>query len=214
MRVAHLASLVVLAGLTACQLPYAGGARAVSPASIGAGWYKAAPTPVVRQHRETDCGLAALAMVAGAWGQRWSVDDLNRQLPPTDKGVKLGALRDLARGRGLEAYAIKGSAKDLAHELQNGRPVVLGLILPYDQGRNASHYEVAVALNPSDGAVVTIDPATGDWRQRSSKVLDLEWKSAGFATLVVTGDRNAASKPGPAAAPAAPVSPSPAAAQP
>jgi hypothetical protein len=40
--------------------------------------------------------------------------------------------------------------------------------------------------------VVTIDPASGQWRQRSKQVLDLEWKSAGFATLVVVGDRWAA----------------------
>jgi ABC-type bacteriocin/lantibiotic exporter with double-glycine peptidase domain len=195
MRASHLASLLVLAGLTACQLPYAGGARAVSPASIGTGWYKAAATPVVRQQHETDCGLAALAMVAGTWGRSWSVAELTRQLPPTDKGIKLGALRDLARARGLDAYAIKGTAKDLEHELAAGRPVVLGLILPYDQGRNASHYEVAVAINPRDGTVVTIDPASGDWRERSRKVLDLEWKTAGFATLVVTGDRQAAAEP-------------------
>src|ERR1043166_5330399 len=102
-----LASLVVAVGLTACQLPYTGGAHAVSPHDIGTGWYRAAATPVVRQHQETDCGLAALAMIAGAWGRRWSVADLSRQLPPTDHGVKLGALRDLARARGLEAYAIK-----------------------------------------------------------------------------------------------------------
>lgn len=200
MRASHLACLAVLVGMTACQLSYSGGAKPVNPATIGAGWYQAASTPVVRQHKETDCGLAALAMVAGAWGQRWSVAELNRQLPPTDKGVKLGALRDLARARGLDAYAIKGTAKDLEHELAARRPVVLGLILPYDQNRNASHYEVAVAINPRDGTVVTIDPATGQWRQRASKVLDLEWKTAGFATLVVTGTTS----PTPAATAAAP----------
>lgn len=200
MRASHLACLVVLVGMTACQLSYSGGAKPVNPATIGAGWYQAASTPVVRQHKETDCGLAALAMVAGAWGQRWSVDELNRQLPPTDKGIKLGALRDLARSRGLDAYAIKGTAKDLERELAARRPVVLGLILPYDQSRNASHYEVAVALDPRNGTVVTIDPATGQWRQRASKVLDLEWKSAGFATLVVTGTTS----PTPAATAAAP----------
>ncbi|HET9625528.1 MAG TPA: cysteine peptidase family C39 domain-containing protein [Kofleriaceae bacterium] len=183
--------LAIGLGLAACQLPYTGGARAVQPSQIGADWYRAARTPVVRQHHESDCGLAALAMVAGAWGRQWSVDDLNRQLPPSERGVKLGALRDLARARGLEAYAIQGTAKDLEHELALGRPVVLGLILPYDQGHNASHYEVAIAINPRDGAVVTIDPATGGWRERAAKVLDLEWKTAGFATLVVTGDRQA-----------------------
>jgi ABC-type bacteriocin/lantibiotic exporter with double-glycine peptidase domain len=179
-------------GLAACQLPYTGGARPVQPGQIGADWYRAAETPVVRQHHESDCGLAALAMVAGTWGRTWSVDELNRQLPPTDRGIKLGALRDLARARGLDAYAIAGTAHDLEHELSLHRPVVLGLILPYDQGHNASHYEVAIALNPRDGTVVTIDPATGGWRERTQKVLDLEWKTAGFATLVVTGDRQAA----------------------
>jgi ABC-type bacteriocin/lantibiotic exporter with double-glycine peptidase domain len=180
--------LIALAGLAACQLPYTGGARAVRPDELGAGWYRAAATPVVRQHHETDCGLAALAMVAGTWGRRWSVSDLNHQLPPTERGVKLGALRDLARARGLDAYAIQGTAHDLAHELSLGRPVVLGLVLPFDQEHNASHYEVAVAMNPQSGAIVTIDPASGEWRQRTRQVLDLEWKPAGFATLVVIGD--------------------------
>jgi ABC-type bacteriocin/lantibiotic exporter with double-glycine peptidase domain len=185
-----LASLVIaLLGLAACQLPYTGGARAVSPSELGTGWYRAAATPVVRQRQETDCGLAALAMVAGAWGRRWSVADLTSQLPPTERGVKLGALRDLARARGLDAYAIKGNAHDLEHELSLGRPVVLGLFLPFDRGHNASHYEVAVAMDPRDGTVVTIDPASGQWRRRSQQVLDLEWKPAGFATLVVVGDR-------------------------
>jgi ABC-type bacteriocin/lantibiotic exporter with double-glycine peptidase domain len=193
MRAGPFASLVVaLVGMTACQLSYNGGARVVSPNEIGAGWYRAAATPVVRQQQESDCGLAALAMVAGTWGRRWSVKELTSQLPPTERGVKLGALRDLARARGLEAYAIKGTTHDLEHELQAGRPVVLGLILPYDQNRNASHYEVAIAINPRDGTVVTIDPASGNWRERSSKVLDLEWKTAGFAALVVTGDHQTA----------------------
>src|SRR6476619_849652 len=94
-RAALVSAFVGLVGLTARQLPYTGGARAVAPGDLGAGWYSAAATPVVRQQQETDCGLAALAMVAGAWGRRWSVADLTRQLPPTERGVKLGALRDL-----------------------------------------------------------------------------------------------------------------------
>jgi ABC-type bacteriocin/lantibiotic exporter with double-glycine peptidase domain len=188
-RVAGLAIALVCA---ACRLSYTGGAHPVSPEALGDGWYRATATPVVRQHQETDCGLAALAMVAGAWGQRWSVDDLDHQLPPSARGVKLGDLRDVARGRGLEAYAIRGTTADLARELSHGRPVLLGLILPFDRSHNASHYEVAVAMRPDDGALVTIDPASGQWRQRSREVLDLEWKAGGYATLVVVADRRAA----------------------
>jgi ABC-type bacteriocin/lantibiotic exporter with double-glycine peptidase domain len=191
---AALRALVIAVVATACQLPYAGGARPISAGELDRSWYRAAETPVVRQRAKTDCGLAGLAMVAGAWGRRWSVADLSKVAPPNERGVKLGALRDLARARGLDAYAIKGTIADLEHELSRGRPVLLGLLLPFDLNYNSSHYEVAVAMNPRDGTVVTIDPASGQWRKRSKQVLDIEWKPAGYATLVVVGDRQAAAR--------------------
>lgn len=179
--------VIALLGATGCQLSYTGGAKPVAPSQLGSEWYRAASTPVVRQHQQTDCGLAALAMVAGAWGHQWSVEDLNQQLPVTDRGVKLGALRDLARTRGLEAFAIKATPRDLERELAQGRPVLLGLLLPFERKRATSHYEVAIAIRPSDGTVVTIDPASGQWRQRTKQVLESEWKPAGYAALVVVG---------------------------
>ncbi len=182
------AVIVALGCLTGCQLPYTGGARPVSPAQLDSSWLRAAPTPVVRQKQESDCGLAALAMVAGAWGRHWSVDDLAHRIPPSEKGVKLGALRDLARDRGLEAFALRATPSDLQHELGSGRPVLLGLMLPFDRGHNRSHYEVAIAMNPQDGTVITIDPASGEWMRRSRAVLDVEWKAAGYPALVVTGE--------------------------
>ena len=185
------ARILALCGLIcACAVPYRGGARAVQPTQLDAtSWLRAAPTPVVRQKHMTDCGLAALAMVAGAWGRQWSIDDLAHRVPPGEHGIKLGVLRDLARSRGLEAYAIKANRDDLTTELAAGRPVLLGLILPHDRKRNRSHYEVAIALNRSDGTLITIDPATGEWMRRSPAVLDLEWKAAGYAALVVTSDK-------------------------
>lgn len=181
--------IVVLFGLlAACAVPYTGGARAVKPTQLDDAWLRAAPTPVVVQKQMADCGLAALAMVAGAWGRQWTVDDLSHRVPPGKHGVKLGVLRDIARQRGLQAFAISATRKDLARELANGRPVLLGLILPHDQKRNRSHYEVAIAMHPQNGTVITIDPATGEWMRRSPKVLDLEWKAAGYAALVVTKD--------------------------
>lgn len=184
-------ALVVVA-LAACQLPYTGGARAVAPTTeLDAHWLRAAPTPVVRQHHDSDCGLAALAMVAGAWGRTWSVDALETAMPPNQRGVKLGALRDYARTHGLDAYAVAATPDDLAHELRAGRPVVIGLMLPFDDHRNRSHYEVAIAMDPDTGSLITIDPASGVRMRRSRSVLDVEWKAASYATLVVTGTRDA-----------------------
>jgi ATP-binding cassette subfamily B protein RaxB len=181
-------ALVLLVG---CRLSYTGGATTVKQADVPSGWLQAAPTPVVVQAQRQDCGLAALAMIAGAWGRTWTLEDLAHQMPPGDKGVRLGKLRDFARERGLVAYAVKGTFEDLARELRHGRPVLLGLVLPFDRKNNLNHYEVAVAMNPVDGTVVTRDPATGNLMKRSRKVLDLEWKHAGYATLVVVGTSDA-----------------------
>jgi ABC-type bacteriocin/lantibiotic exporter with double-glycine peptidase domain len=184
---------VLALGLCACASASNGGAHRVHADQLDAHWLRAAPTPVIQQRRETDCGVAALAMIEGTWGRRASVDALARRAPPAGDGVRLGALRDLARADGLDAFAIHATRDDLRHELAAGRPVVLGLVLPYDRERNRSHYEVAIALDPRDGTVVTIDPATGATQSRPTKVLDLEWKASGNAALVVTGHRKGAS---------------------
>ncbi len=188
-----LALAIVFA--TGCQLAYTGGAKPVAAIALDATWVRAAPTPVVRQANETDCGLAALAMVAGAWGKHWPVGELAATMPPGDKGVKLSVLRDYARAHGLEAYALAATPADLQRELTAGRPVVLGLMLPYDMKRNQSHYEVAIAFRPTDGTVITIDPATGKWMKRPSKVLEAEWNAANHAALVVTAEVTAETAP-------------------
>ncbi len=185
-----LRALALFALVSACAVPYRGGARTMSPTQLGDDWVRATDTPVVVQKQQSDCGLAALAMIAGAWGRTWSVDDLAHRVPPGKHGVKLRTLRDLARQRGLEAFAIRATLDDLRNELSKGRPVLLGLILPHDNDRNRSHYEVVIALNTTDGTVITIDPATGGWMRRTPQVLDIEWKPAGYVALVVTGDKS------------------------
>ena len=180
---------VALIAATGCRLSYTGGAKSVNTAQLDDTWLRASATPIVKQKTQVDCGLAALAMVAGAWGQTWSVDDLRRDVKMSAKGAKLGALRDAARARGFEAYAIAGNHDDLRRELEKGRPVMLGLQLPFEQNRALHHYEVVVAMNPRDGTVVTLDPATGKYLQRSKAVLEKEWKPVGHPTLVVVGPR-------------------------
>ena len=187
-RSLSLCIVVALACATGCRLSYTGGAKQVNATQLDdAQWLRASATPVVKQREQKDCGLAALAMVAGAWGQTWKVEEIRREVKMTAKGVKLGALRDIARARGFEAYAIAGNYDDLRRELSKKRPVLIGLQLPFEQSRALHHYEVVVAMNSRDGRVVTLDPATGKYLQRTKAVLEKEWKPVGFPTLVVVG---------------------------
>ncbi|MBA3503360.1 MAG: cysteine peptidase family C39 domain-containing protein [Myxococcota bacterium] len=188
-RRAYIVLFVALFAAPGCRLSYTGGAKQVNPAQLDTSWLRASATPVIKQKTQVDCGLAALAMVGGAWGQPWTVDDLRRDVKMSEYGAKLGALRDAARARGFEAYAIAGKHEDLRRELEKGRPVILGLQLPFEQKRALHHYEVVVAMNPRDGTVVTLDPATGKYLQRTKLVLEKEWKPVGYPTLVVVGPR-------------------------
>lgn len=189
MRTALLALAVTAIAVSGCRATYTGDARTIPSAQLAdAHWVRAAPTAVVRQRELADCGLAALAMIGSAWGRTWTVEELRVKAPPRSGGIRLGTLRALARSGGLESYALRGEHADLARELASGRPVVLGLVLPFQGSRRASHYEVAVALDRRDGSVVTLDPATGKHRHRTRAALDAEWKPAGYAALFVVGE--------------------------
>lgn len=184
-------SVLVLAavlGTVGCY-SYRGGARAIDPSRLTEepGWTVAAATPSVRQTGRLDCGAAALAMVAGRWQVAWSLPAIKAALPPPDpRGIRLDELRDAARDHRLTAFAIVGDRATLIHELTAGRPVIVGLLLPYGGRRAQSHYEVVVAVRETTDEFVTIDPASG-WRTRSWAALDAEWGPAGYPTLVVLG---------------------------
>ncbi|MBX3162197.1 MAG: hypothetical protein KF773_39905 [Deltaproteobacteria bacterium] len=166
---------------------YAGGARGVDPARLVTepGWIVAGYTPTLRQGQERDCGAASLAMIAGRWGVSLTVANARARLPEAPGGARLGDMRDLARGRGLRAYAIAGDRDTLLHELARKRPVVVGLWQPYRKVLR-SHYAVVVAARPDRDEFVVIDPARG-WRTYTWAALDAEWKPGGRPALVVLG---------------------------
>jgi hypothetical protein len=90
---------------------YAGSARDVSPQRAAAiasdpSWTFAPNVPFVRQQSDSDCGPAALTMVLGHFGVRASVAELVAVSPPDRAGVRAGALRDIARSRGLSAFVV------------------------------------------------------------------------------------------------------------
>jgi ABC-type bacteriocin/lantibiotic exporter with double-glycine peptidase domain len=173
------------AGLAGCvRVPST--ARPAAPADIAQdrGWIAVAGIRPVRQKGQLDCGPAALAMVAQRWGVPLAAAT-RATARRRGHGSKLGALRAAARASGLTAFAIRADRATLVHELERGRPVLVGLLR--GQGRRRlSHYEVVVGYHPQRGEFATIDPAAGfgvrRWRDLAS-----EWEPAGRPALIVLG---------------------------
>ncbi len=192
-RTALCAAAVVAVVVAGGCVAYTGGARPLDPAGLAGdpAWIVAGATPAIVQHSDLDCGAAALAMVAGRWSVAWTAAEVTAWLPqPSQRGSRLGDLRDLARARGLEAYAVAGDRATLLHELRAGRPVVVGLWLRYGGRRVRSHYEVVMAIHAAARQVATLDPA-GGWRIRTWDALEAEWGPAGRPTLIVLGRHGA-----------------------
>lgn len=182
LALACLAAITALAA-SGCAVGYTGSARAVSPASItpAEGW-TVAPVPSVRQRADTDCGPAALVMIAARWNQTIDLADATRAAAVDDKGARLGALRDVARAHGLRAFAVAGDRALLQYELARGRPVLVGLVRPHREYVR-THFEVVVAVH-RDGRIVTVDPAAG-WQVRDWSGLAAEWSPGGYPAMVV-----------------------------
>ncbi|HTM22529.1 MAG TPA: cysteine peptidase family C39 domain-containing protein [Kofleriaceae bacterium] len=134
------------------------------------GWLTAGDVPLIRQQGDSDCGAAALAMVLGYW---------QRPLG----GAELAEARKLGPRGGAPA----GHLRDLRYELRRGRPVMVGMLKRHGD-RLLAHYEVVVAIHPTRGVVVTLDPARG-WQEYDVAGFLQEWKPTQQLALVVTGRR-------------------------
>ncbi|HKE20490.1 MAG TPA: cysteine peptidase family C39 domain-containing protein [Kofleriaceae bacterium] len=185
---ARCAVALVALALAGC-IRFPSTARAARPEAISParGWISVRAVEPVRQESARDCGPAAIAMVVRFWGVPLRLADATRAalLAGSDRGSTLGALRDVARARGLTAFAIRADRATLQHELERGRPVVVGLLRARGD-RRLSHYEVVVGIRPDSGDVATIDPAAGLGIRRWSQ-LAAEWDPAGRPALVVIG---------------------------
>jgi ABC-type bacteriocin/lantibiotic exporter with double-glycine peptidase domain len=181
---------LLLAGLSAgCTAGLSSSAR-LADATSAAGWASVQNVPELRQSAEDGCGAAALAMVLGHWGQAVSENDIRLATSPhPGDGVRAGALRDFARGRGLEAYLVEGEVEDLHREIGRGRPVLVGVVKRHGR-RTYRHYEVVVGIHRARERILTLDPARGP---RESRLEDFaaEWAAADRLTLVVFPSREA-----------------------
>jgi ABC-type bacteriocin/lantibiotic exporter with double-glycine peptidase domain len=150
------------------------------------GWIAVAGIQAVRQRSALDCGPAALAAVAQHWGVDLSRERAARAAArQPGRGTRLGRLRAIARASGLTAFAVRADPATLRHELERGRPVLVGLLRGSGR-RRLSHYEVVVGIHPRRGEVATIDPASGFTVRRWAE-LAREWDPAGRPALIVIG---------------------------
>jgi ABC-type bacteriocin/lantibiotic exporter with double-glycine peptidase domain len=165
---------------------YKGSARSLTPADLAReqGWERVEGVPEVRQVARRDCGAAALAMVLGYWGLPVTRDQIIVAHPTAPEGgIRAAALRDFARGHGLQAFVLKGELADLEREVQRRRPVLVGTMKVY--GRKAyPHYEVVVGFNRPQQRILTLDPDAG-LRVNSLQGFAAEWAAAGQLTLIV-----------------------------
>src|SRR5262245_36201604 len=179
-----LFGLLCVASFTACA-SYKGASREVSAATLAEqpGWVRIEHVDLVRQRGIKDCGSAALATVLGylhpggpATLRRESIDAALREAP--GRGLSAGELRDYARRQGFDAFVIKGAVDDLEHEVQAGRPVIVGVHKPLSSNEALAHYEVFVGFNTQRREVLTLDPARGLRRFDLDGFLE-EWEGTG-----------------------------------
>jgi ABC-type bacteriocin/lantibiotic exporter with double-glycine peptidase domain len=170
---------------------YKGTAQSISPRALldQAGWNRVDRVELVRQKGILDCGSSALSMVLRYWEpnagravHREAIEDALRRHP--GEGLSARDLRDYARRRGFLAFVIKGSFSDLEHEIDVGRPVIVGVLKQLSSGEALAHYEVFIGYHPQKHLVLTLDPANG-LRQNTLEAFSTEWQQAGHVTLVV-----------------------------
>jgi len=209
-----LCGLLALGSASACA-SYKGVSREVSAGALAEqrGWVRLENVQRVRQRGMKDCGSAALATVLGyldpggpaALG-RSAIDASLREQP--GRGLAAGQLRDYARAQGFDAFVIKGAVEDLQHEVEAGRPVIVGVHKPLSSGEALAHYEVFVGFHRQRREVLTLDPARG-LRQFELPGFLEEWSNAGQVAIVVMPKNAPASArswpPQPALALAAPL---------
>jgi ATP-binding cassette subfamily B protein RaxB len=108
--------------------------------------------PMILQAEAAECGIACLAMVAAAHGQRHPLSDLRRKFSASLKGTTLKSIMDMADGLGMAARPLRLEVEEL-----------VSLKPPCILHWNLSHYVVLKKAWQGAGGVWAIihDPARG-----------------------------------------------------
>ncbi|HVZ73159.1 MAG TPA: cysteine peptidase family C39 domain-containing protein [Polyangia bacterium] len=171
-------------GLAAIALGACAHARADAPvvAPDGGGWTVVPHVRPLAQTGDADCGPAALATALGRWGLAPGPHAFPHG-PTRGDGASAGELRDEARRLGLAAFVIEGKPGDLKAEIDEGHPVVVGLIVVARDAR-IPHFTVVVGHDAEAQRWLVADPALGVHTIKTG-ALQEAWARAGWVTLVM-----------------------------
>ncbi len=139
--------------------------------------------PLVRQEKSADCGAAALAAVLRFWGHPATPGSVEAAIGGADARLLAGDMVGYARKRGLHSYVFFGNIADIVHELERGRPVIVGLGKAFEAEKALAHYEVVVGYQPKRGRVLLLDPGSG-WQVDDLKGFSEEWERSKGVTIV------------------------------
>src|SRR4051794_27475955 len=71
--------------------------------------------PFIRQSETADCALACVAMVSASFGNVLDYSNLRRRFPPSDFGLTLTTVREVASAAGLSSRAVEAGTQNLRH---------------------------------------------------------------------------------------------------
>jgi predicted double-glycine peptidase len=209
--------LLAMAALSFGCASYRGTASSAQPSVVAqqGQWLMVRNFPHVAQRGGEDCGAASLAAVLRFWGHPATSESIEAALGADDNRLQAGDMQEYARSLGLRSYVFFGTMKDVVHELEQGRPVIVGLGKMINDKKALSHYEVVVGYEPNKKQVLLLDPARG-WQIDSLDGFAKEWAVSKAVTIVAFPETGAkfvgAGATEGATAKAAPIAPSSAAA--
>lgn len=177
--------LAACAGTSAGCASYAGTATSAEPEVLArqGNWLMVRDVPVVRQEARDDCGAAALASVLKFWGRDATPSAIEARIGQENRRLRAGDIVAYARQEGLRSYVFFGNLADIRYELEQGRPVLVGLGKALDSKRAVLHYEVVVGYEPKQARLLLIDPDRG-FQVDSVDGFSTEWMRSKGVTIV------------------------------
>jgi predicted double-glycine peptidase len=192
-RKAYAVVLVAIAALSFGCASYRGTATSAQPSVVAqeGHWTMVRNFPFVPQANQSDCGAAALAAVLRYWGHPATPQSIQAALGAEDDRLKAGDMEAYARSLGMRSYVFYGTIKDVVYELEQGRPVIVGLGKMVEEKKALSHYQVVVGWEPNKKQVLLLDPARG-WQVDSLEGFGKEWAISKGVTMVAFPDTGTA----------------------